>query len=177
MIIYTIVFLFGTVIGSFLNVCIYRIPREMSIIFPSSRCTSCDSPIRFYDNIPIISYLMLLGRCRSCRARIPLRYPLVEFLNGLLYVLALQRFGDSSILSVLVLFTFLSSLVVITFIDIDFQIIPDSITLPGIPIALLFGSTILPNPFQGFGYFQSFEPLGFMSSILGLLSGGGIFLS
>lgn len=175
MITYIIVFLFGSIIGSFLNVCIYRIPRNSSIVYPSSRCPSCDSPIRFYDNIPIISYLLLMGRCRSCKAIISARYPLVEFLNGMFYVFALYRFGSDSIWTVLVYFIFLSSLIVITFIDIDYQIIPDSITLPGIPIALILGSAVLPDPFQSFDYFQNFQPLGLKASLIGIISGGGFF--
>jgi len=175
MITYIIVFIFGSIIGSFLNVCIYRIPRDLSVVFPSSSCPSCGRPIRFYDNIPIISYLLLMGKCRACKAKISARYPLVEFLNGIFYAFAMYRFGSDSLWTVLIYFIFLSSLVVITFIDIDFQIIPDAITLPGIPIALLLGSTVLPDPFQGFDYFQQFQPLGFKSSLIGMISGGGFF--
>ncbi|MDH5767635.1 MAG: prepilin peptidase, partial [Nitrospirota bacterium] len=76
---YIIVFLFGSIVGSFLNVCIYRIPRNLSIIIPSSRCPSCDNPLKPWDNIPLLSYLFLGGRCRVCKARISFRYPLVEF--------------------------------------------------------------------------------------------------
>ena len=91
MIFYIFVFIFGAIIGSFLNVCIYRIPKGLSIVFPSSRCISCGSMIRFYDNIPIISYLVLRGRCRNCRAGISGIYPLVEFLNAILYVLTVYK--------------------------------------------------------------------------------------
>jgi len=174
---YLIVFLLGSVIGSFLNVCIYRIPRNMSIVFPSSRCPSCDSPVRFYDNIPIISYILLAGKCRDCKVKISARYPLVEFLNGSFYVFALYRFGSGSLWTLLIYSVFLSVLIVITFIDIDFQIIPDLITLPGIPIALILGSTVLPDPFQSFDYFQKFQPLGFKSSLIGAIGGGGFFYS
>jgi leader peptidase (prepilin peptidase)/N-methyltransferase len=173
--IYIFVFIFGSVIGSFLNVCIYRIPRDSSIVFPSSHCPSCGSPIKFYDNIPILSYIILMGRCRACKAKISARYPLVEFLNGVLYVLTLYKFGSDSIWTVLAYFIFLSALIVITFIDIDFQIIPDSITLPGIPVALILGSILMPDPFEGFGYFQNSQPLGFKASLIGMISGGGFF--
>jgi len=116
-----------------------------------------------------------MGRCRACKAKISARYPLVEFLNGIFYVFALYRFGSASLWTALIYFIFLSSLIVITFIDIDFQIIPDSITLPGIPIALILGSAVLPDPFQGFDYFQNFRPLGFKSSLIGMISGVGFF--
>ncbi len=165
--IYLLTFIFGAVVGSFLNVCIYRIPKKISIITPFSHCPSCGKPVKFYDNIPIISYILLRGRCRSCRVNIPIRYLLVESLNAVLYIIALERFGPSA--SLLVYFVFLSSLIVISFIDLEYQIIPDRITLPGIPIALILGSTVLPDPFW------RFSQLGFKASIIGFLLGGGIF--
>lgn len=169
MIEYIIVFIFGAVIGSFLNVCIYRIPRGLSIISPSSACPFCGARIRFYDNIPIISYLILKGKCRNCNSGISIRYPIVEFVNAVLYVLILLRFSLNNIYAFLIYLAFISSLVVITFIDLEFQIIPDRITLPGIPLSLVFGATILPDPF--FRY----DLLGFRASLIGLLSGGGLF--
>src|SRR5512135_1281234 len=90
---FLIVFLFGSLIGSFLNVCIYRLPRNLSVIFPSSRCQSCNIPIKAYDNIPLLSFLLLRGKCRYCKKSISLRYPLVEALNALMYVAVLWRFG------------------------------------------------------------------------------------
>jgi leader peptidase (prepilin peptidase)/N-methyltransferase len=167
MFIYIIVFIIGSTIGSFLNVCIYRIPRNLSIIIPSSRCPSCNTPIQPWDNIPILSYIFLRGRCRECKAKISFRYPLVEFLNALLYVLILWRFGLGWFTPVY--FILCSSLIVITFIDLDFQIIPDRITLPGIPIGLIAGSLLLPDPFM------RYSVLGFKSSIFGFLVGGGLF--
>ncbi len=167
--IYLYVFLFGTIVGSFLNVCIYRIPKGLSIVWPSSRCISCNNPIRPLDNIPILSYILLKGRCRMCREKISFKYPFVEFLNGLLYVLILWRFDSELSLYILFYFVFLSSLVVITFIDLEYQIIPNGITLPGIPLALIAGSTILPDPF-----FRD-DMLGFQASITGLLLGGGFY--
>jgi|Deesub1362A_J573_1020465.scaffolds.fasta_scaffold00375_10 leader peptidase (prepilin peptidase)/N-methyltransferase len=166
---YIIVFILGAVIGSFLNVCIYRLPRDISIIMPSSMCPSCGRPIRFYDNIPIISYILLKGRCRECGSRISIRYPLVEALNALLFVSVLHRFGSESPLLLVIYLFFVSSLIVITFIDLEFQIIPDRITIPWIPISLVFGATILPDPF-----FRH-DLLGFKSSLIGMLSGGGLF--
>lgn len=157
----------GLAIGSFLNVCIYRVPRDVSIVRPSSRCPLCNAPIKFYDNIPVISFFILRGRCRNCNAKISVRYPVVELLNGLLYVMVLFRFGLGW--HTPVLFAFCSALIVITFIDMDFQIIPDVITLPGIIIGLIAGSTVLPDPF----YRSSL--LGFKEASIGLASGGVLF--
>lgn len=167
MILYFIIFIFGSLIGSFLNVCIYRMPRNLSIISPASRCPSCNIPIKPYDNIPIISYVFLGGKCRVCKAKISLRYPLVEFLNAALYVLVFWRFGFG--LHTLFYFILCSSLIVITFIDLDHQIIPDRITLPGIPIGIFAGSLLLIDPFLRYSL------LGFKASIIGLLTGGGLF--
>src|SRR3990172_1734214 len=134
MIIYGSVFVFGTLIGSFLNVCIYRIPRKMSLLHPSSHCTSCGKKIKFYDNIPVVSFLILRGKCRRCAAPYSFRYPLVEALNGLLYVLVLMRYGTEW--GMIFYCLFVSVMVVIFFIDLDLQIIPDVITLPGIVLGL-----------------------------------------
>ncbi len=164
---YIIVALLGALIGSFLNVCIYRIPRNVSIISPSSRCPSCNTPIRPYDNVPVISYILLGGRCRVCGAGISPRYPFVELLNATLYVLVFYRFGFAWYTVIFALLC--SALIAITFIDLDFQIIPDVITLPGIVIGLVAGSLLMPDPFI------RHSPLGFTSSIIGLVAGGGIF--
>jgi leader peptidase (prepilin peptidase)/N-methyltransferase len=168
MVLYVFVFLFGSLVGSFLNVCIYRIPRNQSIVWPASRCPSCSSPIQFYDNIPIFSYFFLLkGRCRSCKEKISWRYPLVETLNASLYLLVFWRFGlewTSLIYGLLG-----SSLIVITFIDLDFQIIPDRITLPGIVIGLAAGSLLLPDPFL------RATDLGYQASVIGAVSGFSFF--
>ncbi|HDH04994.1 MAG TPA: prepilin peptidase [Nitrospirae bacterium] len=169
MMLYIACFIFGLITGSFLNVCIYRMPRDLSIVSPSSRCVSCGTPVRFYDNIPALSYILLMGKCRQCKAKLSVRYPLVEFLNAVLYVLVLNRFGYDSPWVLLVYFAFTSSLIVIFFIDLEHQIIPDSITLPGIPLAIILGSTILPDPFL------RVESLGFKASITGFLAGGGGF--
>ncbi len=166
---YIPIFILGLITGSFLNVCIYRIPRGISVVHPSSRCTSCGAPVKFHDNIPVLSYIMLMGKCRSCKAKIPVRYPLIELLNGILYVMVLKEFGYGSPWILPVYLIFVSSLVVIFFIDLEYQIIPNSITLPGIPIAVILGSTILPDPLA-----QS-NLLGFRASIAGFLAGGGSF--
>lgn len=150
-------FLLGTVIGSFLNVCICRIPVGESIVHPPSRCPKCGSAIRWYQNIPILSYLLLQGRCAGCGVRISPRYPLVEALTGLLFALVIYRFGLEYFVPVLWLFA--ASLVVITFIDLDHQIIPDVISLPGIIVGIAC-SFVIPW-------------ISWTDSLLGILVGGG----
>jgi leader peptidase (prepilin peptidase)/N-methyltransferase len=170
MMIYITVFVLGAMIGSFMNVCIYRVPKGQSVVRPSSTCPSCGTPIRFYDNIPILSYFILRGRCRSCKAEFSLRYPVVEFINAAFYVLVLNRFGVGSPPWVLlVYFLFVSALIVIFFIDLDHQIIPNSITFPGMPLAVILGATILPDPF-----FRD-DLLGLKASAIGFIAGGGGF--
>lgn len=164
---YLFLFVFGAVIGSFLNVCIYRIPRNQSIIWPASRCPSCSNPINFYDNIPVFSYFLLRGRCRYCKAKISGRYPFVEAFNGFIFLLVFWRFGLEW--SSAIYFVLCSALIVITFIDYDFQIIPDRITLPGIPVGLAAGSFILPDPFL------RTTPLGLMASLIGAAGGFSFF--
>jgi leader peptidase (prepilin peptidase)/N-methyltransferase len=155
--IYALAAAFGAAIGSFLNVCIFRIPEGKSIIFPSSHCPQCGHPIRFYDNIPIVSYLILKGRCRDCYQKISFRYPLVEFLTAFMAVILLWKFGIS--LKYLFSFLFVCALIVITFVDFDHQIIPDIITLPGIPISFLVAILFMDIPLS--------------EASLGLLIGGG----
>ncbi len=130
-------FVFGTVVGSFLNVCIYRLPNEESIVRPRSRCPACRTPIRPLDNIPLLSFLLLRGHCRACGKQIAWRYPLVEALTGGLFAATVARFGLG--LDTAFLLVFLASLVVVSFIDLDHQIIPNAITLPGIPLGLVAG--------------------------------------
>ena len=150
--------LFGLIIGSFLNVCIYRIPLKKSIITPSSGCPKCGNQINFYDNIPLISYMILFGKCRFCKEPIPLRYPIIELITGLLSLSIFIRYGFS--FQYILYFIFSSSLVVITFIDIDHQIIPDPISLPGILLGFLFSLSGL-------------NAIGWKDSLIGLLLGGG----
>src|SRR5262245_61936181 len=115
--------LVGLAIGSFLNVCIHRIPAGQSIVWPGSRCPTCAAPIAWYDNIPLLSWLRLRGRCRTCRAAIPLRYPVVEALAGGLALLSVARFGLSPWAAVA--FGFSCAMVVVSIIDLDQGIIPD----------------------------------------------------
>ena len=153
-------FLFGAVVGSFLNVCIFRMPREASVVFPASHCMKCDYLIRWYDNIPILSYLFLRGKCRSCGEPISLQYPVVEFLNGALALALFLKFGPGLVF--VILFLFCSAMVVVTFIDLEHQIIPDRITLPGIVV--------------GFAVSFFIPQLGWLNSLIGIVAGGGSLL-
>ena len=159
-IIYFFVFFFGAAVGSFLNVCIYRLPRRESIVFPASRCTKCGSGIRPFDNVPIFSYLILGGRCRSCKTRISPLYPAVELINALLTLFLFIKLGFS--LTFVFLLVFCSALVVITFIDLEHRIIPDVISLPGIIVGFV-SSFFLPW-------------LGWQNSLIGIIAGGGSLL-
>ena len=132
----------GLVIGSFLNVCIHRLPRRESVIWPASYCPRCAQSIVWYENIPILSFLWLKGRCRKCQSRISFRYALVELVNGLGYVMIVGTFGWEWMS--LGYTAFFSSLVVIALIDFENQIIPDMISLPGIAIGLVCSATIFP---------------------------------
>jgi leader peptidase (prepilin peptidase)/N-methyltransferase len=137
-------FVMGMIVGSFLNVCIYRLQREESIVAPASHCPNCKHPISWHDNIPVISYLILLGKCRFCKKTISPRYMLVEILTGLLFAALFMTFGATpKLLSYLIL---VSGLIVVTFIDFDTQTIPDHITFSGIALgpilAVLFPSVI-----------------------------------
>lgn len=125
----------GAIIGSFLNVVIHRLPAEESIVFPNSRCPACSSAIASYDNIPILSYLILGGRCRSCKNGISIRYPAVELLTALLYVAVAWRDGLTIVLPFDLIFV--SALVALIFIDAEHMILPNAITYPGIAFALI----------------------------------------
>lgn len=136
-----IALLFGLVVGSFANVVIYRLPLEQSIVFPSSRCPRCGAAIRPWQNIPVISWLFLRGRCASCREPISARYPAVEALHGLGFALIVLEFGPFPF--TLLLLAFFSAMVILALIDWDHQILPDVITLPGIAIGI--AGTFLPG--------------------------------
>ena len=154
-----VVFVFGLVVGSFCNVVIYRLPQGESIISPGSRCPSCRTPIRPWDNIPLISYLLLRGRCRACKEPFSLRYPSVELVSGVLYVLLWFKLGFNMPFAVYAALT--STLLTVALIDYDHKIIPNTITLPGLVIGLglsLWGLPITP-----------------LTSLLGILLGGVFF--
>lgn len=135
----------GLAIGSFLNVCIARIPERQSVVSPRSRCPRCAHPISWYDNVPILSYLVLRGRCRNCHAGISPRYPLVEGLTGLISLLLALRYGLSAGWGIYLAFS--ASLIVLVLIDLDHRILPDVITLNGIWIGL-GASLFLAQPSQ-----------------------------
>ncbi len=175
-------FLFGLIVGSFLNVCIVRLPRGRSIANPPSHCPRCRTPIRFYDNIPLISFLVLRGKCRSCGEPISWRYPIVELMNGLFYVWIANELGLGGEAGLMM--AFCSSLIVITFIDFDHQIIPDAITLPGMIIGLSLAPFFMypltdQLPFHLDALLPHAGPYftAFMNSVIGLVLGGGPLLA
>ena len=153
-------FLFGAVVGSFLNVVIHRVPLEQSIVHPRSRCPRCEKPIPWYLNIPLLSWIALRGKCANCKEPISARYPAVELLTGMLALAVFLRYGLSP--WTIFEFAFVAALVAITFIDLDHMIIPDVISLPGIAVGLA-GQLVLP---QGH----------FVAALLAVLIGGGGFL-
>jgi leader peptidase (prepilin peptidase) / N-methyltransferase len=134
-VVYIIAGVFGAIIGSFLNVVIHRVPREESIVFPNSRCPTCGLAIAFYDNIPILSYAMLLGKCRGCSERISPRYPAVELITALLFVAVAMHDGLTPALPFDLIFA--ASLVALVFIDAEHMILPNAITYPGIVFAVI----------------------------------------
>jgi leader peptidase (prepilin peptidase)/N-methyltransferase len=154
-------FIFGAAIGSFLNVCIFRLPAQVSIVKPLSQCPHCQKQIRFYDNIPLISFFVLKGKCRDCGGSISLRYPLVELITALLSLLLFFKFGGT--LNYLIFFIFTAVLIVITFIDFDHQVIPDVLTLPGIPVFFLLAVLVVKVPW--------------LEALIGLLIGGGVLFA
>lgn len=135
-------FVLGLIIGSFANVCIHRLPLGESVVTPRSRCPRCLTPIGALDNIPVLSYVALLARCRVCRAPISARYPLVELANGLLYFAAAAVFGATP--CAFVMMAFLTAMLVLALIDYDYQILPNVITLPGIAAGL--AASLLDGP-------------------------------
>jgi leader peptidase (prepilin peptidase)/N-methyltransferase len=151
------VFLFGLVVGSFLNVVIYRLPRKESIVRPRSFCRACGRPIRWYENIPILSYVFLRGRCSICGSPISPRYPVIELFGGILAVVAFWRFGPS--VHALFAYAFVMALFAVTVIDWEHRIIPDEISISFILVGV-FWSFINP----------SLSP---WESALGAVAGGG----
>jgi leader peptidase (prepilin peptidase)/N-methyltransferase len=152
-------FVLGAIIGSFLNVCIYRLPRQKSIVAPGSSCPHCEEPIAFYDNIPLFSYLILRGKCRRCGTKISIRYAVVELLTAVLYTVLFSVYGLSLELAVALLFV--TILIVVSLIDLDFRIIPDILSLGGLLVGA--GFSFLRGPV--FNYVDAFW---------GILLGGGV---
>ena len=152
--------LFGLAIGSFLNVVIARMPAGRSLVRPGSACPGCSAPLTWYDNIPVLSFLMLRGRCRACGMHISWRYPVVETITAAVLVVAYVAFGPSA--DFLVACVLLPALVALTAIDLDHQMIPDAITLPGILIGLVIN--------------LASRRISWLDSVVGILLGGGLFL-
>jgi len=159
------IFILGAVIGSFLNVCIVRLPLEKSIVFPGSHCVACQAPIHWYDNLPLISWLVLGGRCRACKTKISFRYWFVELLTALTFLFFYGHYGWQSILWAYLFMV--SGFIVAIFVDFEHRIIPDEVSIGGMIAGVIF-SLLIPqlqgthSPFLGVGY-----------SLLGLLVGGG----
>ena len=148
--------LFGLLIGSFLNVCIYRLPRDQSIVWPASRCTTCGRELAWYENIPVFSYLVLRGRCRSCGERISPMYPVIEIATALIFAGALAWYGWTPLFAVRLLFA--CAMLVLFVIDLQHQILPNEITLPGIGIGL--AASVFLEP-------------GLRQALIGAVAGGG----
>jgi leader peptidase (prepilin peptidase)/N-methyltransferase len=151
---------FGAIVGSFLNVCIHRLPRQKSIVSPGSACPSCGRSLAWYDNIPILSYAVLGGRCRACGSRIAVRYPLVEAVTALLFGLCWWQFGPGMLFVSRAVFA--AALVALFAIDLEHHLLPNVITLPGIVVGFVF---------------SLLGPPGWLDSLLGILVGGGILFA
>jgi leader peptidase (prepilin peptidase) / N-methyltransferase len=179
---YIICGVFGAIIGSFLNVVIHRLPREESVVFPNSRCPKCGAVIAFYDNVPVLSYLVLTGKCRACKTPISARYPAVELMTGLLFVAVAYHDGLTVALSFDLVFV--ASIVALIFIDVEHYLLPNAITYPGIAFALVARLVI---PFlTGTPHFDDVPPLmngalagmpiwaaSLIGALIGALVGGG----
>jgi leader peptidase (prepilin peptidase)/N-methyltransferase len=149
--------LFGALIGSFLNVCIHRLPRGASIVWPASACPTCGRGLSWFENVPILSYAFLRGRCRTCRAPISARYPIVEALTAAMFGLAWWYYGPGPLLASRLIFG--CALIVLFAIDLEHQLLPNIITIPGIAIGFLL---------------SVINPPGWKSSLIGIVLGGGV---
>jgi leader peptidase (prepilin peptidase)/N-methyltransferase len=148
--------MFGTAVGSFLNVCIYRLPLRKSLMWPGSQCPHCETPVKPYDNIPIFAYVWLRGRCRNCRAPFSIQYPIVELVTGAVFLAAYLLVDSRALLIQRLLFA--CSMIVLFVIDLEHRILPDVITLPGIVVGFVF---------------SFFLPPGWRDSLIGIVLGGG----
>lgn len=162
-----VAFIFGSIVGSFLNVCIHRMPLGESVVWPRSHCPNCKRRISGYDNIPFLSYLILGGKCRFCKQKISLRYPMVELLSAAMFVLFLSRWGLSYDFFFYLVFG--CALIIAAFVDIQHRIIPDEVSLGGLIVGFIL------NAIRGF----NLQPLGFslkpmLNSLMGVIIGGGI---
>jgi leader peptidase (prepilin peptidase)/N-methyltransferase len=146
----------GLAVGSFLNVCIYRLPRRESLNWPGSHCTTCNRSLSWFENVPVVSWLVLRGRCRSCGTRIGIVYPIVEIVTAALFVGGFLIYGWTPLLAVRLLFA--SAMIVLFVIDLQHRILPNVITVPGIVAGLLFSAVLPP---------------GWLAALLGAIAGGG----
>jgi leader peptidase (prepilin peptidase)/N-methyltransferase len=150
----------GLIVGSFLNVCIYRLPRRQSVTWPGSRCTTCDRALSWYENVPVVSWLALRGRCRTCGERISVRYPLVELITAALFVAGYVIYGWTPLLAARLAFA--CAMVVLFAIDLEHHLLPNVITVPGIVIGFVL---------------SFFLPPGWQPSLIGLVAGGGVLFA
>ena len=158
----TVAFLFvaGLIVGSFLNVCIWRLPRRESVVLPASRCAACSRPLAWFENIPVLSWAFLQGRCRTCGTGISFVYPLVELTTGLVFVAGYLIYGWTPLLAVRLLFA--CAMIVLFVIDLRHRILPNAITIPGIAAGLVFSALLPP---------------GWVASFVGAALGGGILFA
>ena len=148
---------FGLIVGSFLNVCIYRLPLKQSIVWPASRCTTCERPLEWYENVPVVAWVALGGRCRTCHTRVSAMYPIVELVTGALFVGAYLLYGVTPLMFVRTAFG--CAMIVLFVIDLQHRILPNVITVTGVPIGFVL---------------SLFLPPGWQESLIGLLVGGGV---
>lgn len=163
-------FLVGAMIGSFLNVCVYRLPHGLSVVSPRSRCPKCEQAIVWYDNIPMVSWLLLGAKCRHCKTPISWQYPLVEGLTAFLFFAVYWRFGLHVATPIYMLLA--ASLVLITFVDLTDWTIPNEVTFPGIPLGIVCSLVAMFYPASGLVVLGYFLPV--FNSMLGVLAGGGL---
>lgn len=163
----TLVFIFGSIVGSFLNVCIYRMPLGKSVVWPGSHCPMCEKKIFWYDNIPFISYILLGGRCRFCKGRISFRYLIIELLTAIMFVALFDRYRLSY--DFFFYIVFVCNLIIATFVDIRHRIIPNEVTIGGIILGFILSSikgfNLSPINYQ-------FSPM--LNSFRGIVIGGGM---
>jgi len=152
--------MFGAVIGSFLNVCIYRLPLGHSVVWPASACPHCRRPLAWYENVPVVSYAMLGGRCRTCRTRIGVQYPIVEALTAAMCAAAWWYYGPGLLL--LSRLVFGCALIVLFAVDLEHHLLPNAITLPGIAVGLAFSFFTEPGP---------------RDALVGAIAGGGMLFA
>ena len=160
-------FIFGSIVGSFLNVCIHRMPLGESVVWPHSHCPKCKKKIPTYDNIPFLSYIILKGRCRFCHEKISLRYPLVELLTALMFLAIFNRYGLSY--DFFIFIVFICGLIIAAFVDIQHRIIPDEISVGGIILGFIL------TAIKGFNLRPiTYDLRPMLNSFLGIVIGGGL---